>query len=151
MCEWCCFLILKKIVFERVHCGREHFHKYISVNTIYRPISRLCKWSRTGGQNNNKKWCLAPKGLNFLCLVLQLRYIFTDMKTVYRVSFWKRIASFLNNFPKKCSTPLPFNCHELWWWLKGTFLRSPVFKSTRYSEQSINLQPLGVYSLIWSI
>ena len=50
---------------------------------IYRPISRLCKWSRTGGQNNNKKWCLAPKGLNFLCFVLQLRYIFTDMKRVY--------------------------------------------------------------------
>ena len=50
----------------------------------YRHISRLCKWSRTGGQNNNKKWCLAPKGLNFLCFVLQLRYIFTDMKRVYK-------------------------------------------------------------------
>ena len=56
-----------------------------------RPISRLCKWSRTGGQNNNKKWCLAPKGLNLLCFVLQLRYIFTDMKSVY-IAFMKHLG-----------------------------------------------------------
>ena len=53
------------------------------VESVYRPFSRLCKWSRTGGQNNKKKWCLAPKGINFFSFVLQIRYIFTDMKGVY--------------------------------------------------------------------
>ena len=70
-----------------------------------RPISRLCKWSRTGGQNNNKKWCLAPKGLNFLCFVLQLRYIFTDMKRVYR---WNCLARHISTSYKNLVEP-PFD------------------------------------------
>ena len=55
----------------------------LASHLVNRPILCLCKWSRTGGQNNNKKWCLAPKGSNFLSFVLQLRYIFMDMKRVY--------------------------------------------------------------------